>query len=146
MKIILLKNVAKIGQRGDVREVADGYALNMLIPHGHAERATQQKIAEIERQKELRKNQSEHATKTIEGQIKGLIGRQVILRVPSNKKGILYEKLDAQKISALAPTIPFECIRLDRPIKEIGEYEIELVCGSTKGVVLLLVESVEEVG
>ena len=45
MKVIFLKDVAKVGQHGKMKDVADGYALNFLIPRGLAIQATPDKVA-----------------------------------------------------------------------------------------------------
>ena len=47
MKVILLKDVAKIGRRHEVAEVPDGYALNMLIPKGLAKAGTPENIKKL---------------------------------------------------------------------------------------------------
>ena len=57
MEIILLQDVEKLGLRGDVVSVADGYARNFLIPRRFAERATEAKVAEIKRRDEIRARQ-----------------------------------------------------------------------------------------
>mgnify|MGYP001600522421 FL=1 len=51
MKIILLKDVPKVGRRYDVKDVADGYALNLLIPKGLAKIATPDAVKKIEETK-----------------------------------------------------------------------------------------------
>jgi large subunit ribosomal protein L9 len=51
MKIILLKDVPKIGRKFEVKNVADGYALNALMPKGLAMVATLQAIAQIDKEK-----------------------------------------------------------------------------------------------
>ena len=48
MKVILLKDVAKIGRRFEIKEVPDGYALNKLIPKNMAQFATPENIKRIE--------------------------------------------------------------------------------------------------
>src|SRR3990167_6655082 len=51
MKVIMLKDVGGVGQRGALVNVADGYALNFLIPRGAAEQATADKIAQLEKRR-----------------------------------------------------------------------------------------------
>ena len=49
MQVILLRDVAGVGQRGSVKNVADGYALNMLIPNRMAQLATPEALKNLER-------------------------------------------------------------------------------------------------
>ena len=51
MKIILLKDVAKLGRKHDIKEISDGHALNMLIPRGLAIAATPAAIKRVELEK-----------------------------------------------------------------------------------------------
>ena len=55
MKIILLKNIDKLGQAGDIKEVADGYARNFLLPQGLARLATPQAIQTAKKQQQQNK-------------------------------------------------------------------------------------------
>ena len=49
MKVILLRDTAGVGKKGDIKNVADGHALNFLLPRKFAEEATPQAIKEAER-------------------------------------------------------------------------------------------------
>ncbi|MBI2474103.1 MAG: 50S ribosomal protein L9, partial [Candidatus Taylorbacteria bacterium] len=49
MKVVLLQEVAKVGHRHDVKNVADGFALNFLIPQGLAETATEKAVKRVEK-------------------------------------------------------------------------------------------------
>ena len=49
MQIILLQDVGGVGKRHEVKDVADGYALNFLIPRGAAEQATPERLASHEK-------------------------------------------------------------------------------------------------
>ena len=75
MKVILLKDVPKIGKKYDIKEVNNGYASNFLLPKKLAEVATPEKISKIENMKkgiELeRKTQNETFIKNL-AQIEGL--------------------------------------------------------------------------
>ena len=51
MRVILLKDVAKVGQKFDVKDVADGYAINFLIPRGLVEAATEANVRKVEGRK-----------------------------------------------------------------------------------------------
>ena len=75
MKIILLKDVPKLGRKYDIKEASDGYALNFLIPRKLAERATPEKIAQIDKLKKemlIAKEAGEQELLKALGAIKGL--------------------------------------------------------------------------
>ncbi len=129
MKVILLKDVPKIGKKFDVKNVADGYATNMLLPRGLAEIATPQSLQKIEQLKAQsdaeKKIQGELLLKSLET-IKNL---KIELHEKANEKGHLFagitkERLveEIQKIARL--NIDPESISLAKPIKEVGEHHI----------------------
>jgi len=129
MKIILLKDVKKIGKKYDVKEVADGYAINMLIPNGSAIPATQANVNMIEVKKkgamlEVAKNEAEvqkalNEIKGISIEISGKVNDKGHLFAGIHKEEII-EAVQKQKgVNLLA-----EHVVLDKPIKEVGDHAI----------------------
>ena len=93
MKVILLKDVAKVGQHGTVKEVTDGYALNFLIARGLAIQATPDKIAAYEsaqkRETEVREREREALVKSIQS----IEGARIEIAVRATEKGGLFKSV-----------------------------------------------------
>jgi len=131
MKIILLKDVAKVGRKYDVKDVSDGFALNMLIPKGLAKVATKDAIVKIESLKANdltnKKIQEELLLKNFEI-IKSLT---INLKEKANDKGHLFagitkEMLVQEIMKVTRLNINPESIILPKPIKETGEHKIAI--------------------
>lgn len=137
MKVILLCDIPGVGQKGSVKNVADGYAMNFLIPKKLAEAASKEKVSELEKNKtEL---QAAKALQIAEwgSQAKRLTGASVTLRTESNEKGLLYRQVRKEDIVArvakeLGVTIPAEACVLTSPIKSLGRADIEIRLGEKK--------------
>ena len=74
MKVMLIKDVYKLGRAGDVKRVADGYGRNFLIPQGLAVLATPGALKQIERikaQAEIRRTEQNEELKGLAGEIEG---------------------------------------------------------------------------
>jgi large subunit ribosomal protein L9 len=137
MKIILLKDIPKIGKKFDVKNVSDGYALNLLIPKGLAHLATPQAVKNIEtlKSKDLveKKVQGELLLKNLE------VIKKLVLNITekANEKGHLFagitkERIVEEIIKTARLNLDTESIKLEKPIKEIGEYKVQVeVMGKT---------------
>lgn len=121
MEVILLKDVPKFGRRGDVKHVSDGYAQNMLLPRGLAERATPAKIAALQAQKEHSEEQLAAMAAELVAKVKDLEGKRFEMKVKADKTGHLYQKIDVEKVS-VAIGVPRSLVMMDHPIKEVGEH------------------------
>ena len=129
MKIILIKDVKKIGKKYEIKDVADGYALNMLIPGKMAIPATPGNVNMIEAKKKV--DMVENAKTEAEMQkalneIKG-ISIEIIGKV--NEKGHLFAGIHKEQISEevrkqKGVNITTEHLILEKPIKEVGEHAI----------------------
>ena len=146
MKVILLKDVPKLGRAGEVKEVADGYAQNRLIPNGLVEMATKSKIEALERKKEEAEAQHEAKEKEIIASLKSLNGKTITLQSPANDKGHLYRQVTAEAIQEAIKketghAIPISAILLDRPLKEIGEHPLNLKSSKVSSSITLQIKT-----
>ncbi|MCX6701707.1 MAG: 50S ribosomal protein L9 [Candidatus Zambryskibacteria bacterium] len=146
MKIILLKDIPKVGKKYDIKNVADGYALNLLIPRGLAHIATPQTEKNIEamKSKDLveSKVQGELLLKSLDT-IKTLV---LNIKEKANEKGHLFagvtkEKLVEEIIKSARLNIDPESIKLGKPIKEVGEYKIAVEVLGKKAEFTVIVEA-----
>jgi large subunit ribosomal protein L9 len=131
MQVILLEKVAKLGSLGDVVKVKDGYARNFLIPTGAARRATEKAIKEFEnRRAELEKS---HADKLAAAQAQGelLAGKTVTIAQKAGVDGRLFGSVTnadiAEGLKALGVEVVKSQVRLNAPIKAVGDHEVAVV-------------------
>ena len=131
MKVILTEDIKKLGIKGQILEVSDGYARNYLIPHGLAEEATRSKINEIEAKslKAEKKKQSEK--ERAEALKKQLHGQKVEIRVKAGSGDKLFGAVTAKEIAeslqaTFGVTIDKKKIDTGDPIKHLGTHNIKL--------------------
>ncbi|MCL0057290.1 50S ribosomal protein L9 [Dehalococcoidia bacterium] len=130
MRVILLKNIEKLGKKNDVKEVKDGYARNFLIPQGLAKIATKQDLKILENQKKIEEKKAEKELEKIQQLVTMIDGQEIIITVKVGEKEQLFESITAQKISEKLKELDFEVknsqIELVEPIKELGEFPIKI--------------------
>ncbi len=146
MKVIFLKDVKKVGQRGQVKDVSDGYALNFLIPQKLAEHATSEKVASYEVQKKLNTVSETHRNLDDSLQAKKLDGQSLVIAVRTNEKGHLYKQLSPNEIvqaiqKQYGITIEKNTIDVNHSIKEIGESKIIVRCGKSSANIRLVINA-----
>ena len=144
MKVIFLKDVAKVGQHGTMKEVADGYALNFLIPRGLAIQATPDKVAaHLAAQK--REGEAHAAAEAeLKKTIRGLEGARLELEARATDKGGLFKSITTSDVVKLITdkkgvAVPEKVIELAKPIKEVGEYKIKVAFADAKAEVTLAI-------
>jgi large subunit ribosomal protein L9 len=129
MQVILLQDVEKVGLRGDVVDVARGYARNYLVPRRLAEEATPARVAELEKRDSLR---ARHEAATVEqAQEIAAVLEQTELRfeMKAGPTGSLFGSVTATNIADALWTekkvrIDRRKIGLDQPIKEVGRFAV----------------------
>lgn len=127
MKVILLKNVEKLGKKGEVKNVADGYARNFLIPNKLAALATKSELAKLEEQTKIDTEKAEEELKFYQEIANQIDGLELEIPVKVSEEGNLFGAVTASQIAEKLKEKNFEIekeqIKLEEPIKEIGEYE-----------------------
>ncbi len=137
MKVIFLKDVAKVGQHGTMKEVSDGYALNFLIPRKLAMQATPDKVAAHLAAQKREGEAKEQQNKMIANAVHGLKGGRVEISAKATEKGGLFKSITVADIVRAVHeqrkiSIPLETITLAKPIKEVGEHVIPIAFGAIK--------------
>ena len=137
MKVILLKEVKKIGAGGEIKEVADGYARNFLIPKGLVKFADKKTVAEFEmrrKTKEIRKIKNKKERGRV---VHGLQDMSIEIPMKMGEKNKLYASVTSQIISqALRERgfeIPDKQIIIPKSIKKLGKHSanVKLSSGNT---------------
>ncbi len=130
MKIILRQDLPKLGKKGEVKEVAEGYARNMLFPRGLAEEATPQRMRELQRleQRQQTKNQrleSESLTRAEQ-----LNEQTFMFQLAAGEGGRLFGSVTAADIAEALQKQGYEVdkkkIALAEPIKTVGNHRVTL--------------------
>ncbi|MCS6951412.1 MAG: 50S ribosomal protein L9 [Bryobacterales bacterium] len=128
MQVILRENIEKLGNRGDIVTVADGYARNYLLPRRLAVPATEanKKIVEQERQAHLRREAKERSE--AEELARLLAGVTVTIRQKAGEHDQLFGSVTARDIAEALQrqnyTVDRRKIQLEEPIKQLGEYKV----------------------
>ena len=130
MKIVLREDVDTLGQKGDLLDVADGYARNFLVPRGLAMKATKGVVAQAEamrRNREAREVRDREAAEDLAGATR--CADRSRSRARAGEGGKLFGSVTAADIAAalLAQTgieLDRRDVLLDEPIRELGEVEV----------------------
>ena len=130
MKVILLKDVDKLGKKYEVKEVADGFALNFLIPKGLAKPATEKMLRYIEDKKAAEIKKAEEALAKVQQLASSVDGQEVVIPVKVGEEEQLFQSIGAQRIAEELKKLGFAIkktqIELDKPIKELGEFPVKI--------------------
>ena len=130
MKIILLDDVAKVGRRGEVRDVSDGYARNFLIPKKLALTATAGNLKgldHIKRQQEAKAGRIKTDAETLRDRIEALVYEE---RRQASEEGKLFGSVTAQDVVDFLERsqvrVERRRVHLDEPIKTLGESTVTI--------------------
>lgn len=132
MKVVLTRDVKNIGRIHEVVETSDGHALNFLIPKRFAIAATPEAIKTAGLRIKSVVDRKELDVKLVEQRIAQLAEETVTIIKKVNEKGHLYDAVDAAEIAAAAQ-LPEEVIRIEKPFKEAGTFDVPVAMGEQFG-------------
>ncbi|OLC17787.1 MAG: 50S ribosomal protein L9 [Candidatus Rokubacteria bacterium 13_1_40CM_69_27] len=125
MKVILLDDIAKVGRRGEVRDVSDGYARNFLIPKKLALSATEGNLTNLEhikKQQDAKASRVRADAEALRARIESLVYEE---RRQASEEGKLFGSVTAQDVvdflAAQGVKIERRRVQLEEPIKALGE-------------------------
>ena len=137
MKVIFLKDVRGVGQHSEIKNVADGYAVNFLFPQKLAEPATEEKIKQVEAEKSAQKEAQKKEEEMLDKKVQSLKGKTVSITARATEKGGLFKSIGAKDIVKAIETehavqISEDAITFPEPIKTIGEHIVLLSSKNVK--------------
>jgi large subunit ribosomal protein L9 len=130
MKVLLRRNVSKLGKIGEVVEVKPGYARNYLLPHRLAVQPTKNNLKAVEAEKQKYLEELAKQKSQLEAKAAVVNGKEITLPARANAEGHLYGSIGpAQIVSALAKENIFveeENVLMDSPIRKLDKYDIKI--------------------
>lgn len=145
MKVMFLKDVPRIGRKDEIKDVADGFAYNSLIPRKLAVPAT---IEHIERAKKVHAHAAQTEAERV-SQLRVFFSKSeenpVRLSLPANEKGYLFQGVHAADIQEMVEKtfglhIEVKDIELPVALKEVGMHHVSITSHGVKGVCVVIIE------
>jgi large subunit ribosomal protein L9 len=129
MKVLFKKDVADVGKAGQVKDVADGYARNFLIPRGLAVAATQaalKQVAEVQAAATRRASEEEQAARQLKARLEA---QPVVLQSKAGATGRLYGSVTTADVAdavkrQLGATLDRRGIEIADPIRQVGAHQV----------------------
>lgn len=128
MKLLLTKNVARLGLVGEVVDVTGGYARNFLIPRGVGVQPTAANMKRIEADKVKMQELEAARLSSLRALAERLNGADITVVEKANASGELYGSVTARKIAEELQKegfpVPEEAVKLAEPLKQVNVYEV----------------------
>lgn len=134
MKVILLKNVPGTGTKGEVKNVADGYARNFLLKKGLAKQANGDNLNSLAMSEAKKRKVQERELKENQKKASSLDGASLEIKVKTNDKGVMYAALGQSDIvkavsKDLKTDIKSSQVKFESPIKNLGQHKVTVEFG-----------------
>ncbi len=131
MKVILSDDIEALGRKGDVVNVADGYARNFLVPKGKAMLASKGALRQAEEMRRAREELERKLKEEAADRVTRLGAQPVYISARAGEGGRLFGSVTKSDIARalkdqLEEDIDRQLIRLDDPIRTIGSHNVEV--------------------
>jgi len=137
MKVILLRDVARMGRRFEVKEVPSGHALNFLIPKKLAQMATPENLKRVTEQQQKNAQTIELQEHQFDEAVAKLSEKPIEILASANEQGHLFKGIKADDIAKQLQSqgvmLSETHVVIEHPLKALGDYTIDLALGKKKG-------------
>lgn len=130
MKVILLSDVKNQGKKGEVKEVATGYAQNFLIKKGLAEEATPANLEKLKKQKDQMAQEKEQELVDAQLLKTELESKEVEIKTKSGEDGRLFGSISSKQVvdafeKQHSLKIDKRKLNMDQPLKSLGYHKLK---------------------
>lgn len=131
MKVILSNDVEKLGRKGDVVSVADGYARNFLVPKGLAMVASKGSLKQAEMMQRARAEKDEREKQAAAAKVASFAASPVYISARAGEEGRLFGSVTNSDVARaiedqLEEKVDRRDIRLEEPIRTLGTHQVEV--------------------
>ncbi|MGE5618290.1 MAG: 50S ribosomal protein L9 [Sphingomonadaceae bacterium] len=149
MKVLLLQDVKGVGEAGQVKEVAEGYARNYLFPKKLATPATPSALKELEARQAAERKRQAKLDEEMRGLAQKIAGSSVTVRSKVGEGGKLYGSITTADVAEalerqLGEVVDKRKIEIEEPIRHVGEYKIPVKLSKNVSTTVNLVVEGEE--
>jgi len=130
MKVIFLQDVPNVAKAGEIKEVANGYARNLLLPRKLAVLAKSSAASILEAQQKAIERQHTRMQSEISELASQIDGKEVVLKARAGAQERLFGSITSADIAAelqnIGLTVDKKKIELEEPIRQLGNYEVTI--------------------
>lgn len=146
MKVILLTDVPKVGNKYDIKDLKEGYAQNVLLSKGLAVLATKQELAKLEAIQRQMKMKHDEEIKLFKELISVIDSKTINIKAKANEKGVLFKAVGPSDVAKSIKEITgldidTNSINMEH-IKSIGEHKVSIKKGDNKGECKIVIEAI----
>lgn len=130
MQVILLQDIKKIGNKGDIKDVKEGYAKNFLLPNRLAISANSAKAEKIKQEKILKNSQKDEELEKLIQEAKNIKQNSKTISGKINSKGVYYAALKDSDLANLFDISNKLLKKIQWPkIDKPGDYQAKIILG-----------------
>lgn len=130
MKVIFLQDVPNVAKAGEIKEVANGYARNLLLPRKLAVLAKSSAASILEAQQKALERQHTRMQSEMSELASQIDGKEVVLKARAGAQERLFGSITSADIAAelqnIGLTVDKKKIELEEPIRQLGNYEVTI--------------------
>jgi len=130
MKVILNENIPNLGEKGEIKDVASGYARNYLIPKKMALEVTPGRLKDLQMKEEQNARKAAREIEMAKELGEKIEGRSFTMKVKAGEEGRLFGSVTSGDIAGALEVegikVDKKKIALDDPIKTLGTFELQV--------------------